>query len=454
MRTLVRALPAAALALVLVLAGGCFDPIVGASCADGFVPCQGRCVAVCTIDAAGGDGLPGSGDGGASDGGSAGGEAGVGLPGADGAASLRDGAGNGDGGGGNPGDARGSDGGGAGGTGGGGGAGGSGGAGGGNGDAGAGTGADAPSASSDGGAAADADPSAGADAPAADAADSADAGVTADAAGPADTATTTPDAADLPDAPPPIDCGMQTLCPGGCKNLSNDPDNCGGCGVSCGTGLCVSGVCQLRQAGHLVVIGHDYTVSRAGMDNVVGNAVFLAPGTSANVLAYHGAATLESIRGTDTAIQNVAAMTGRTWRKTVVAAADVPFSLAFADVLVIYAQENATDAELLMHGSNWATPLSDFVQAGKTIVVLEGSYANAGTYQIVQQANLFHANGRFDATGQTLAVLRPGDAIATRVPQTYRGERDTVWFDTVDQTVVIQVVTEAGFQPVVLHLVF
>jgi hypothetical protein len=247
---------------------------------------------------------------------------------------------------------------------------------------------------------------------------------------------------------------MQTFCPGGCVNLADDPDNCGACGISCGTGLCVGGICQLRQAGHLVVIGHDYTVSRAGMDNIVGNAVFVASGASANVLAYHGDATPDAIRGTDNAIQRVAAMTGRTWRKTVVPAADVISSLAFNEVFLIYAQAGASDATLMMLGQSWATALSDFVQAGKTIIVLEGSYPNAGTYQIVQQANLFHATGRTEVTGQTMVLARPGDAIAARVPQTYRGERGTVWFATVDQTVVVQVATDAGVQPVVVHLVF
>ena len=145
---------------------------------------------------------------------------------------------------------------------------------------------------------------------------------------------------------------------------------------------------------------------------------------------------------------------GRTWVKTTVVAADVPSSLAFADVFVIYAQSGATDPELLALGNSWATALSDFVQAAKTIVVLEGAYPNAGTYQIVQQANLFHATGRTEVTGQTLVVARPGDAIATRVPQTYRGERSTVWFSTMDQPVVVQVATDAGIQPVVIHLVF
>jgi hypothetical protein len=214
------------------------------------------------------------------------------------------------------------------------------------------------------------------------------------------------------------------------------------------------GQCQLRQAGHLVVIGHDYAVSRAGMDTIIGNAVFLALRNPAVVLAYEGGATNEAIRGTDNAISNVAMATGRVWTKIAVTEATAPALLPTADVLLIYAQAGASDATLMALGQSWATALSDFVQAGKTIVMLESVAGNGGTYQILQQANLFHANARFDATGQTVMVVQPGDAVATRAPRIYRGERGTVWFDTPDQTVVFQLMTDAGAQPVVIHLVF
>jgi hypothetical protein len=448
----VRARLLALLALALG-AAGCLDPIVGARCADGYVPCHGRCVVICTADGGGpADGPDGSGPAQGPDGATGDGATGDGATG--------DGGGGSDGGGPSGATDAALDGGGAGSD--------------------AATGGDGSTldggSATDGGATTDANGAGGAPggdartgttdgaalgdalSGASDAPSPADAGLLdgtmADAAdGAVDAAATdalTTDAL----APDMLNCGALTACPAGCVDLQSDPDNCGSCNFSCGTGLCVSGKCELRQAGHLVVIGHDYAVSRPSMDNLVGNAVFLAPGTNVKVLAYHGDSSLEEVNGTDAAINRVAASVGRTWIKTVVPAADVPSSLAFADVFVIYAQANATDAGLLFLGNSWATALSDFVQAGKTIVVLEGSYPNSGTYQIVQQANLFHATGRMDATGQTLLVGRAGDAVATRVPQTFRGERSTVWFATMDQTVVVQVATDAGTQPVVIHLVF
>jgi len=37
----------------------------------------------------------------------------------------------------------------------------------------------------------------------------------------------------------------QTVCSGACVNTSTDPNNCGGCGKSCGTMLCDNGSCSV-----------------------------------------------------------------------------------------------------------------------------------------------------------------------------------------------------------------
>jgi len=410
--TLARTFVLAALGTLLVVTSGCFDPIVGARCAAGYVPCHGRCVATCAAT-----------DGPASPTDAAAGSTDVRAD-LDGSAvrdaATTDGATTTDAAAPDTGDAAGpvTD----------------------------GAADDGPPATSGDAADAALDAAADAAAPADDTA-GADADAGADAA--------SPDAAPPADAPPPIDCGTLVLCPVGCTNLDDDPDNCGSCGFSCGTGLCVGRVCQQRQSGHLVVLGHDYSVTRPAMDNIIGNAVFFAPSNPVKVLAYEGAATAESIGGADSAIQRIAASQSRSWTKTTVSSANVPAMLPSADVFLIYAQAGASDATLMALGTAWSAALNDFVQAGKTLILLEGwSPANAGTFQIVQQANLFHANSRTDVTGQTMFVARPGDAVATRVPQTYRGERGTVWFDTNDQTVVIQVASDAGIQPVVVHAVF
>jgi hypothetical protein len=253
-----------------------------------------------------------------------------------------------------------------------------------------------------------------------------------------------PDVVPLVCTPPQIACGSE------CVSTANDPDHCGSCSNRCLSGLCVSGVCQARNIGHVVLIGHDYVVGRPGMNNLVGNGVFLAMGHPVRVLAYEGAAARSSVNGTNAAVQQVANDTGRSWARTIVSANNVVAELPKHDVLLIYAQEAVNDPTLLGLGALWKDALREFVAKGGTIVLLEGAHAHRGTYQILSAADLFTARGRTDATDQTLSVVNASDALAPRVPRTYRGERSTVTFDT-DET---GAVVEASGRPVVLHLVF
>ncbi len=55
-----------------------------------------------------------------------------------------------------------------------------------------------------------------------------------------------------------------------------------------------------------------------------------------------------------------------------------------------------------------------------------------GTFQILTTALLFTALGRTEVTGQTLAVVAGGDAVAVRVPRTYRAEMASVAFTTLE----------------------
>lgn len=242
----------------------------------------------------------------------------------------------------------------------------------------------------------------------------------------------------------------ETYC-GLCTVVDTDPDNCGRCGSRCG-GLCVQGVCQAQGAGHVVVIGHDYTSGRTGMNSLVGNAVFIAPRSPVRVLAYEGAASAASIRGTNAAIDELADSTGRRWSRTPASAASMTTLLPLHDVVLIYAQGDAADNALGDLGRQWAEALKEFVDAGKTVVLLDGaSSSNTGTFRVLEAAELFKARSRTDATGELLIVTSPGDAVANQVPRRYRGEESTVGFDTTGQNVVV---TTAAGAPVVIHVVF
>jgi hypothetical protein len=273
----------------------------------------------------------------------------------------------------------------------------------------------------------------------------------------------TPDLAGVPDAPtvdlppgadvPPVVCGAgQIACSNRCVVLATDPDNCGGCGTRCGSGLCAAGICLQQGAGHLVVIGHDYVVNRSAMNNLLGNAVFLSASDPVAVLAFEGHASAAAIAGTNFAIDQVAADRGRHWQRTVGNSISVANDLLGYDVLLIYAQEDSVDQTLNDAGLAWDAAMTAFLAQGKTVVLLDGpSTTNLGTFQIVRAAGLFMASGRAEVTGQTLTVASPADAVALRVPRTYRAEVSSVGFTTTESN---KVVTTAGGAAVVVHRTF
>ncbi len=234
-----------------------------------------------------------------------------------------------------------------------------------------------------------------------------------------------------------------TLCGAVCVDVASDENNCGVCDRSCGSGICVDNDCVASVPGHVVVIGHDFTSRRAGMNRLAANAVFLAPRRPVQAVAYHGVSSMASRTNIDFAINE----TGGMWSKTVVAAGDVPSALASADVFIVYPQNTATDAELLALGDAWSTALPMFVDRGGVIVVFDGPGDNDGTHQTLAGAGLFSATGIVDISADNLTVDRPADALALGVPLTYRGQLSTVRFLTADTEIVVS--HDRG--PVVLH---
>lgn len=233
-------------------------------------------------------------------------------------------------------------------------------------------------------------------------------------------------------------CGAPlSMCGALCVDLATDPDHCGLCGNVCPSGLCADGECLGPTAGHVVVVGHDYRDSRRGMNRVAGNAVLLAPAAPVRVLAYEGGASAASVRGIDRAIEQVASTTGRTWMKSATGAHELPLRLANADVLVIYPQPEAGDAELAALGTAWHVALGTFLDRGGVVVLFDGQGTNGGTWQILAAAGLFSGTARHDVSGDSVRVVAPGDAVALSVPLVYRGELSSVRFETTEPGVVV-----------------
>jgi hypothetical protein len=233
-----------------------------------------------------------------------------------------------------------------------------------------------------------------------------------------------------------------------CVDTDDDPDHCGGCGVRCDTGLCIDGACELAPAGHLVLVGHDYTARRAAMSRIVGNAALLPSRRTVRVLGFEGAATSESRDGTIASIDATARDSGRAWVYEEADAERVSYRLAFADVLVVHAQAELGLDDAQRIGREWAVALASFLERGGTAVALVSSSPRDGTLAILESAGqLTLAGAPTEITGAVLTVIRSADAVAVGVPLSYRAERSTVRLPlAMDGAVVTD-----GAGPVVVH---
>ncbi len=241
-----------------------------------------------------------------------------------------------------------------------------------------------------------------------------------------------------------------TLCDGLCVDLQTDPDHCGRCNRSCATGICIDGMCSDGPPGHVVLIGHNYRVSRRAMRRIAGNAAFLSdavdgdPADDLEVLVYDVDAGNTS--GADRALNERGS-----WNRIVSAGPDaVPAELASVDTFLIYAQEDADDATLLALGASWSTALTSFLDGGGSVVVLDGDGTHDGTWQILSGAGLLAVTGRTDVSGSRIDVVDDADAVALGVAPAYLGEDDTVRFTTTETGIVFA--HPEG--PVVIHRVF
>jgi hypothetical protein len=199
-----------------------------------------------------------------------------------------------------------------------------------------------------------------------------------------------------------LDCELPLIaCGDRCVDVLNDPDNCGRCANVCTSGICIEGECSEPLAGHVVVIGHDYTVVRRGMARLAGNALFLARGNPVHALVWEGTSSTASRTGSDTAINQVATALGRSWiRESATDPASVPLQLADVDAFVIYAQQGGDDVALRSLGLQWTRALEMFLARGGVIVLFETMTAShQGTWQILDEAGLFECSSRVDSTG-------------------------------------------------------
>lgn len=198
-----------------------------------------------------------------------------------------------------------------------------------------------------------------------------------------------------------IDCGGTSTCPR-CPDgrlCPNGPSDC----VS---PLCTSGRCgDVR--GHLVLIGHDYFSTNASAEQVIGNAVLLAPETGIiDIVIYDQYADVTSsgevsnVEGSITRELTAASRTVRFTRlsdSTMLAAALGPA----VDVFIIAEQESGGSAPFPTIATTWEPILRTFLGAGG--VIMTTNFGDNG-WQLVDRPMLVEIGSMVTASG-TLTVL-------------------------------------------------
>lgn len=202
--------------------------------------------------------------------------------------------------------------------------------------------------------------------------------------------------------------------------------------------------------GHVFVIGHGFRSPSTAFDRILGNAVFSKQG--AQLLVYRGYAPDDIATAMDEALDRAATLRQRTFTRTVaVESSQIAIDLPAADVLVIYAQPQASDEYLTHLGDEWSLPMDDFVRAGGTIVVLDAPSANAGAAHIVASSGLMMLADRTTDVGAMASVTAPADHAASSVPSTFPLADSVGWAQSSATTVAT---SESGHVVVAHHAVY
>lgn len=247
-----------------------------------------------------------------------------------------------------------------------------------------------------------------------------------------------------PDAPvctlPSIDCG------GSCVDVSSDPNNCGGCGRVCASGVCTDGTCAGSLAGHIVAIGHDYRAFNAAMARVIGDSVALGNSFDVGVAQLVGTASVPSQAGVAQAIGSAMRQIGRPWHPVAMSDTPGPGVLVDVDVVVVDAQTgDGESAEAL--GAGWKPALTGFIARGGVVIVLEG--AGGVSYRFATGAALYSVGAPIEITGGLAVIVDATDVTTQLVVSPYLAAQTSVMLPGAPAPTISELVTGGA---VVFHL--
>lgn len=250
--------------------------------------------------------------------------------------------------------------------------------------------------------------------------------------------------------------GDETSCSGVCVDVQTNVDNCGACGHACASGICVDGQCEGIIAGHVVVLGMNYTQSTASARRLLGNAAFLPFANPLQVLDYRAYAQPQSV---DTVHDVLAEQGAFRNRKHIVSVA--PNDAGLVDqlawrphVVLIHDQATAPRGWGASFAAATASALLDFAAGGGTVIVLATTDAPE-MVPFINGLGLMHIAGATSLMGTSLDNAAPTDVIGVGVATPFLAKSTCSAFivDDAPDASMSFVVTDAAepTRPVVIH---
>ena len=120
------------------------------------------------------------------------------------------------------------------------------------------------------------------------------------------------------------------------------------------------------------------------------------------------------------------------------------------DILLIPEQEDATNTQLKIVGNAWASNLSNFINNGGIVILLDYNGGSGGTFHIYNASGLMEIDGTTDIYDLNVSIVAVNDPLATGVSSTFIAPDGSLSFNTTETTSVV----DDGINPMVVHKIF
>ncbi|MEJ7733229.1 MAG: hypothetical protein WKG00_29045 [Polyangiaceae bacterium] len=229
----------------------------------------------------------------------------------------------------------------------------------------------------------------------------------------------------------------ETACGQLCTDTQTDSNNCGACGISCPTEVCIDGFCQGATAGHNVVLGMGFESVGKGTPAsiLLGNAVFLAANEPVRVLEYKPFSSTGSPTKVKTLLQNEAKSRMRTLKfsnETSWGELGQMLHVSTYDVLFVHNQDLAEPGDLAEIGAGLNGPLGDFLAEGGVVVTLATAIGTNEMDEFLTSAGLLDTTAISGVAGQN--VFNEGflDALGQNVLSPFLAKASSARIETTE----------------------